>query len=168
MDTRLSILSKKMNLYDDDVYEDFRDVLTDNAVNESATPLTRSEVRRFGNGCRLEGVSNKSVEIKNDENFLSGIISSLGRGLDSLSLIHSELRLHMQAEEHIKIDIIWAVETEPTDNSQEYIPVAVFFEDNGEGAFDEGPNYDPMDNGSWDEFLYDMGIGPDPFSEDQG
>ena len=43
--------------------------------------------------------------------------------------------------------------------------MALFFEDNGEGVFDEGPNYDPTQNGHWEEFLYDMGIGPDPFPD---
>ena len=41
-----------------------------------------------------------------------------------------------------------------------------FFEDNGEGAFDDGPNFDPSDNANWEEFLYDMGIGRDPFGDD--
>ena len=72
----------------------------------------------------------------------------------------------MQAEENMKIDIIWTIEEAPDpDEHQAFTPIAVFFEDGGQRAYDEGPNFDPMQSGYWDEFLYDMGIGPDPFSD---
>ena len=72
----------------------------------------------------------------------------------------------MQAEENMKINIIWTVEKTPTsDVYQDYSPIAVFFEGDGQGAFDEGLNFDPMQSGYYDEFLYDMGIGPEPLSD---
>ena len=161
----LSGLSKKLNLYSDESYEDFRDVLTDNAVNDQYTPLEAGEVKWFGNGCRLEGVSNTPVDVNRDQEFLSDVIGPSGGKLESLNLSHSKLLLHMQAEENIKIDIIWEL-TEPytPGDPKDYTAIAVYFEDTD--TFDEQPNFDPMDSGHWDEFLYDMGIGPDPYAED--
>ena len=80
----LSALSKKLNLYSDESYEDFRDVLTDNAVDDQYTPLEAGEVKWFGNGCRLEGVSNTPVDVNRDQEFLSDVIGPSGGKLESL------------------------------------------------------------------------------------
>ena len=161
----LSGLSKKLNLYSDESYEDFRDVLTDNAVDDQYTPLEAGEVNWFGNGCRLEGVSNTPVDMNRDQEFLSDVIGPSGGKLESLSLSHSKLLLHMQAEENIKIDIIWEL-TEPhtPGDPKDYTPIAVYYE--GTDSFNDEPSFDPMDSGYWDEFLHDMGIGPDPYADD--
>ena len=76
----LSGLSKKLNLYSDESYEDFRDVLTDNAVNDQYTPLEAGEVKWFGNDCRLESVSNTPVDVSQDQDFLSDVIGPGGGG----------------------------------------------------------------------------------------
>ena len=157
---------KKLNLYSDESYEHFRDVLTDNAINDLGLPLEGDEVKWFGNDCRLEGISNARIDAFQNQGFLSEVISLWGWELSSLTLIHSRFLLHMQAEENMKINIIWTVEKTPTsDVYQDYSPIAVFFEGDGQGAFDEGLNFDPMQSGYWDGFLYDMGIGPDPLSD---
>ena len=160
----LSGLSKKLNLYSDESYEDFRDVLTDNAVDDQYTPLEAGEVNWFGNGCRLEGVSNTPVDVNRDQEFLSDVIGPSGGKLESLSLNHSKLLLHMQAEENIKIDIIWEL-TEPhtPGDPKDYTPIAVYYE--GTDSFTDEPSFDPMDSGYWDEFLHDMGLGPDPYAD---
>ena len=161
----LSGLSKKLNLYSDESYEDFRDVLTDNAVNDQYTPLEAGEVKWFGNDCRLESVSNTPVDVSQDHDFLSDVMGPGGEELDSLSLSHSKLLLHMQAEENIKIDIIWEL-TEPhtPGDPKDYTPIAVYYE--GTDSFNDEPSFDPMDSGYWDEFLHDMGIGSDPYADD--
>ena len=74
----LSGLSKKLNLYSDESYEDFRDVLTDNAVDDQYTPLEAGEVKWFGNDCRLESVSNTPVDVSQDQDFLSDVIGPAG------------------------------------------------------------------------------------------
>ena len=165
MAAHLSDLSKKLNLCSDESYEDFRDVLEDNAISEKHTPLETGEVKCFGDGCRLEGVSNTPVDVSRDQELLSDVIGPLGGGLESLSLSHSKLLLHMQAEENIKIDIIYEL-TEPytPGDPKDYTAIAVYFEDSD--TFDSEPNFDPMNSGHWDEFLYDMGIGPDPYADD--
>ena len=161
----LSGLSKKLNLYSDESYEDFRDVLTDNAVDDQYTPLEAGEVKWFGNGCRLEGVSNTPVDVNRDQEFLSDVIGPSGGKLESLSLSHSKLLLHMQAEENIKIDIIWELtESHTPGDPKDYTPIAVYYE--GTDSFNDEPSFDPMDSGYWDEFLHDMGIGPDPYADD--
>ena len=166
MSASLNSLAKKLNLYSDESYEHFRDVLTDNAINDSGLPLEGNEVKWFGNNCRLEGISNAQIDVSQNQEFLSEVISPWGWELSSLTLIHSRLLLHMQAEENMKINIIWTVEKTPTsDEYQDYSPIAVFFEGDGQGSYDKGLNFDPMQSGYWDEFLYDMGIGPDPFSD---
>ena len=86
----LSGLSKKLNLYSDDFYENFRDILTDNAVNDQYTPLEAGEVKWFGNDCRMEGVSNTPVDVSQDQEFLSNVISDWGWELETLNLSHSK------------------------------------------------------------------------------
>ena len=161
----LSGLSKKLNLYSDESYEDFRDVLTDNAVNDQYTPLEAGEVKWFGNDCRLESVSNTPIDVSQDQEFLSNVIRDWGWELETLNLSHSKLLLHMQAEENIKIDIIWTVDEPQTPGDpKDYTPIAVYYE--GTDTFNDEPSFDPMDAGYWDEFLYDMGIGPNPYADD--
>ena len=48
----------------------------------------------------------------------------------------------------------------------EFRPISVHFEDAGTSLDDEGiPNYDPRNNGYWEEFLADFGIREDPYSD---
>ena len=44
MSASLTSLAKKLNLYSDESYEHFRDVLTDNAINDLGLPLEGSGV----------------------------------------------------------------------------------------------------------------------------
>ena len=78
MSASLTSLAKKLNLYSDESYEHFRDVLTDNAINYSGLPLGSNEVKWFGNDCRLEGISNAQIDAFQDQGFLSEVISLLG------------------------------------------------------------------------------------------
>jgi len=151
----LADLESRPNLYTDDYYEDFRDVLTDNCHPELLPGVTQA----FGNGCRLEVVYHEPITARASKNIVADVIEGWGWDPDTVTLVHSMLLLHMQAEENIKIDIIWKVdEAGDQDEPTDYTPIGVFFEDNGEGAFDDGPNFDPSDNANWEEFLYDMGI----------
>ena len=168
MDRRLGDLEARLNLYSDDYYENFRDVLTDNAVKDSTTvPISPGDINCFGNGCSLEAISNSPVDLTQNQNFLSKVIKPWGWELNTLKLVHSCFLLHMQAEVNIKIDIIWTLDpTNYEDHPFDYSPIAVFFEDSGEGIFDEGvPNFEPVNNGYWDEFQFYMGIGPDPYPD---
>ena len=47
-----------------------------------------------------------------------------------------------------------------------YLPAEMYFEDNGTGPFDDGPNYDPRDNSYWEEWLVDFGIKEDLDEDD--
>ena len=48
----------------------------------------------------------------------------------------------------------------------EFRPISVHFEDAGTSLDDVGPpNYDPRNNGYWEEFLVDFGIREDPYSD---
>ena len=158
-------LSKKLNLSIDDHFEPFCDVITDNVMDDTDSLIANGEKSDFGNFCQIEMIDSKPLATAENQKFLSELLKPRGWNSSEFNFIHSKLFLHMQAEQNIKIDIIWAVDsTSDPDGSPEYNAVAIFFEDNGEGIFDDGPNFDPTDNSHWDEFKCDMGIGPDPYS----
>ena len=69
MSASLTSLAKKLNLYSDESYEHFRDVLTDNAINDSGLPLEGNEVKWFGNDCRLEKISNARILASQSQEF---------------------------------------------------------------------------------------------------
>lgn len=166
MNQRLEELRGRLNLYSDEFYEDFRDVLTDHAVDATYALQKPGAISHFGNECSLEMLRSDAIDIAQNREFMSELIEPWGWEISAVQLTHSSLHLNMQAEEKIKIDIIWSVEAnDDPDQPFEYSPIAVFFEDNGQGPFDDGPNFDPMDNANWAEFLHDMGVGPDPFED---
>ena len=125
--------------------EEFRDTIADNAVSDSG-PLTASTSKQFGNYCSIEAIEHKMLEpLKMQSDYL----------------------LHTQAELNIKIQIIWEIEDEEYMHlSNCYSPIEMYFEDNGDGPFDDGPNSDPRDNSNWEEWLVDFGINEDPYEED--
>ena len=127
-----------MTIYEGDI-EEFVDVISDN-VRINGELLSAGSKIEFGNSCSLVGVSHQQI--------------------DDVKLL-SKFLLHMQAENNIKIKILW--DTEDEDSILEF-----YFEDNGEGPFDEGPNVDPTFNSHWDEFLVDLGIKTDPYEDGHG
>lgn len=120
---------------DEDI-ETFRDIITDNVFIKGEL-LKKGEKKSFGNMCILEGVNNsKEGDDKVRSNFL----------------------LHTQAEDNIKIQILWdysPVGDQPSEYDYETYS-EFFFEDTGKGPFDEGPNIDPRNNSNWEEILTDM------------
>ena len=120
---------------DEDI-ETFRDIVTDNVFIKGEL-LKKGEKKSFGNMCILEGVNNsKEGDNKVRSNFL----------------------LHTQAEDNIKIQILWEyspVGDQPSEYDYETYS-EFFFEDTGKGPFDEGPNLDPRSNSNWEEILTDM------------
>ena len=120
---------------DEDI-ETFRDIITDNVFIKGEL-LKKGEKKSFGNMCILEGVNNsKEGDDKVRSNFL----------------------LHTQAEDNIKIQILWdyaPVGDQPSEYDYETYS-EFFFKDTGKGPFDEGPNIDPRNNSNWEEILTDM------------
>ena len=124
--------------------EKFRDVIADGAVTDSG-PLPAGEAEWIGN-CRIEAVEHKM--------------------LDPLKM-QSDYLFHSQAIENIKIQIIWKIEKkELVHRSNCYFPIEMFFEDDGDGPFDDGPNWDPRDNSYWEEWLIDLEINEDPYEDE--
>lgn len=159
-------LLKRPNLYDDDDYEDFRDEITDNLY--ANFPLSALPDITFGARCRLQVTSDYNITADADLDMLAPLIDPWALDITDQKLFHTCLLLHMQAEENIKINIVWAVGKDcNADDPDDRIPVAMFFEDTGQGAFDDGPNFEPSHNSNWGEFLYDMGLGPNPFGDDE-
>ncbi|OJI95021.1 hypothetical protein LY10_01182 [Planktotalea frisia] len=157
-------LLKRPNLYDDDDYEDFRDEITDTL--SPGFPLTKQLELEFGARCRIQVISEYNITAEEDLNILASLVDPWALDIAEHNLFHTKLLLHMQAEANIKIDVIWAVNKDCiADDPHDRIPVAMFFEDTGQGAFDDGPNFEPSDNSNWSEFLYDMGLGPNPFGD---
>ena len=120
---------------DEDI-ETFRDIITDNVFIKGKL-LKRGEKKTFGNMCILEGINNAN------------------EGDDK---VRSNFLLHTQAEDNIKIQILWdysPVEDQPSEYDYETYS-EFFFEDAGKGPFDEGPNIDPRNNSNWEEILTDM------------
>ena len=120
---------------DEDI-ETFRDIITDNVFIKGEL-LKKGKKKSFGNMCILEGVNNsKEGDDKVRSNFL----------------------LHTQAEDNIKIQILWdysPIGDQPSEYDYETYS-EFFFEDSGKGPFDEGPNLDPRNNSNWEEILTDM------------
>ena len=102
-------LKDKLNLYEledmDD--EEFRDVLTDNAtLKDKLLPI--GESNSFGNLCSLEAISHSEINnYDKDNKFLLTMFDMHDIKLENAKLIQSRYYLHTQAEDHIKIDIVW-------------------------------------------------------------
>ena len=157
-------LKGKLNLYevDDMYYEEFRDVLTDNAILEDKL-LPEGECNNFGPGdCTLEAISHNEVQnYDKDNEFLQRRANQYNLSVDDLSFIHSKYYLNMQSEEKIQIDIIW--ETKDKDHALDYEIFGVYFENKDD---DDTPNYRPDNSPYWEEWLVDFGINEDPYPQD--
>ena len=120
---------------DEDV-ETFRHIITDNVFIKGKL-LKKGEKKSFGNMCILEGVNNTN---------------------ESDDKVRSNFLLHTQAEDNMKIQILWdysPIGDQPSEYDYETYS-EFFFEDSGKGPFDEGPNLDPRNNSNWEEILTDM------------
>ena len=120
---------------DEDI-ETFRDIITDNVFIKGKL-LKKGEKKSFGNMCILEGVNNTN---------------------ESDDKVRSNFLLHTQAEDNMKIQILWdysPIGDQPSEYDYETYS-EFFFEDSGKGPFDEGPNLDPRNNSNWEEILTDM------------
>ena len=176
----LSELEKKIDLMqiDDDEVESFRDVICDAVVEENNSKLVLAgETITFrgtaaseytSNECSLEDITHEIIS--KDLELSERLEDSLKfYGFDNIDrdLLHSKYLLNMSAEDNIKIDIIWGIEkTGDEDFPNLFCPISINFEDAGTSLDDEGiPNYDPRDNGYWEEFLADFGIREDPYSD---
>ena len=176
----LSELEKKIDLMqiDDDEVESFRDVICDAVVEENNSKLIlagetitfcgNSASEYTANECSLEVIAHENIS-KDLELSERSEDSLKFYGFDSIDrdLLHSKYLLNMSAEHNIKIDIIWGIEkTGDEDFPNEFRPISVHFEDAGTSLDDVGPpNYDPRNNGYWEEFLVDFGIREDPYSD---
>ena len=74
--------------------------------------------------------------------------------------------LHTQAEDHIKIDIVW--ETSRTQDVSDYNILGVYLECKGKQMDGTSPVYDPYESGYWDEWLVDFGIKEDTHPKRHG
>ena len=159
-------LKKKQNLYEiDDVdYEEFRDVLTDNAtLNGKLIPV--GEPNSFGNLCSLEAVSHSEINDYDKNNkFLLKMLDMHDIKLEDAKLMQSKYYLHTQAEDYIKIDIVW--ETSRAQDVSDYYIIGVYLECKGMQIDGASPVYDPCESGYWDEWLVDFGIKEAPHPQD--
>lgn len=162
----LEELRNRFNLYADDefdLYEDFRDHIADHSIQESKL-IPAGKTSFLGNRCELEVLSHRHIDVTSQSAELKQAISEYEEfnAVEVVKCIHSKYFLHTQAEQNIKIDIFWF---DGRGEYDQFDPWAMYFEDNGEGPFDEGPNFIPNHNANWDEILYDLGLGPDPFED---
>lgn len=170
-------LKHKLNLYDiDDMYyEEFRDVLTDNAILEDKL-LPEGHCKKFGPGdCTLEAISHNEVQnYDKDNEFLQIRANQYNLSVDDLRFTHSKYYLNTQSEEKIQIDIIW--ETKDKDHALDYEIFGVYFENKlpkqlgvyvgDKDDLDDTPNYRPDKSPYWEEWLVDFGINEDPYPQD--
>ena len=84
--------------------------------------------------------------------------------LEDAKLIHCKYYLHTQAEDHIKIDIVW--ETSRAQDVSDYNILGVYLECKGKQMDGTSPVYDPYESGYWDEWLVDFGIKEDTHPKD--
>ena len=159
-------LKNKLNLYELEVmdYEEFRDVLTDNAtLNDKLLP--NGESNSFGNLCSLEAISHSEINnYDKDNKFLLTMFDMHDIKLENAKLIQSKYYLHTQAEDHIKIDIVW--ETSRAQDVSDYNILGVYLECKGKQMDGTSPVYDPYESGYWDEWLVDFGIKEDTHPQD--
>ena len=166
-------LSQKLNLYSNElyeVYEDFCDHVTDHVCpyNEGAETyelLKVGEIVSLGardkfNKVDLEAVSNIEIEASNRSDEMESSLTAYTARFGALGeCIHSSYLMHVTMQEDIQIDIIWARVT--ADNS--FSVVGMYWEDNGVASLDGEINYEPSTNANWEEILYVMGLGQNPF-----
>ena len=158
-------LKKKINLYevDDMDYEEFRDVLTDNAILEDKL-LPKGQINYVGSGsCSLESISHSEIkDYDKEDEFLVSLANMHNISVDNLKLVHSKYYLNTQSEDKIKIDILW--ETKDKEHVLDYNIFGVYFENKDD--LDNTPNYRPSNSPYWEEWLVDFGINEDPHSQD--
>ena len=170
----LEELRNRFNLYADDefdLYEDFRDHVSDHSIQDGEL-IPAGKTSFLGNRCELEVLSHQVINKSSQSDQFKQAISEHEEdlGVEVLRCLHSKYLLNTQAEASIKIDIFWFETLEKNwkgVEAPEFYPVAMYFEDNGDGPFDDGPNFIPSHNANWDEILYDLGLGPDPFGDDE-
>ena len=145
-------------------YEEFRDVLTDNAtLNGKLIPV--GEPNSFGNLCSLEAVSHSEINDYDKNNkFLLKMLDMHDIKLEDAKLMQSKYYLHTQAEDYIKIDIVW--ETSRAQDVSDYYIIGVYLECKGMQIDGASPVYDPCESGYWDEWLVDFGIKEDSHPQD--
>jgi len=93
-------LGKKTNLceIDDMHYEEFCDLLTDNAILDDKL-LPEKEINWIGNVCNLEAISYNEIKDFDKKNkILLRYTERSNISLDNLKLIHSKYYLNTQAE----------------------------------------------------------------------
>jgi len=80
---------------------------------------------------------------------ICGINIVLNKKILLIIIIHLFLGLNTQAEENIKIDIVW--ETKDKNHALDYKILGVYFENKDD--FEDTPNYLPSNSGYWEEGL---------------
>ena len=158
-------LGKKTNLceIDDMHYEEFCDLLTDNAILDDKL-LPEKETNWIGNVCNLEAISHNEIkDFDKNNKILLRYTEWSNISLDNLKLIHSKYYLNTQAEENIKIDIVW--ETRDKNHALDYKILGVYFENKDD--FEDTPNYLPSNSGYWEEWLVDLGIIEDNYTDEE-
>ena len=168
-------LKHKPNLYDiDDMeIEEFRDLISD--LTSYKQFLKLGYVGHFGNGCALETVSHNPISLDDiDDEFFKHITSHEDRlSRNDIQLTHSKFYLHTQALEFQKIDLI-NCNQEKLDDCLPEFPICLYYEGDDDyyyrekdldweinkkrvyGPDDTPPNYDPRQNGHWEEWLKDL------------
>jgi hypothetical protein len=169
----LGELRDRFNLYADDefdLYEDFRDHVSDHSIQEDKL-IPAGKTSFLGNRCELEVLSHQVIDKDSQSDGLKQEISEYEEilAVNVAQCVHSKYLLHTQAERNIEIDILWfdTLENQSGVKYHQLNPCAMYFKDSGEGPFDEGPNFIPNHNSNWDEILYDLGLGPDPFEDEE-
>ena len=168
-------LKHKPNLYDinDMEIEEFRDLISDLGSYEEFLKL--GYIGYFGNKCALETVSHNSISLDDiDDEFFKYITSHEDRlSRNDIQLTHSKFYLHTQALEFQKIDLI-NCNQEKLDDCLPEFPICLYYEGDDDyyyrekdldweinkkrvyGPDDTPPNYDPRQNGHWEEWLKDL------------
>jgi len=169
-------LKHKPNLYDiDDMeIEEFRDLISD--LTSYKQFLKLGYIGYFGNECAIETVSHNPISLYDiDDEFLKYISSHYENeiSVNDIHLTHSKFYLHTQALEFQKIDLI-NCNQEKLDDYVKIIPLCMYYEGDDDYYYrekdldweinkkrvyspdDTPPNYDPRQNGYWEEWLKDL------------
>ena len=169
-------LKHKPNLYDiDDMeVEEFRDLISD--LTSYKQFLKLGYIGYFGNECAIETVSHNPISLDDiDDEFLKYISSHYENeiSVNDIHLTHSKFYLHTQALEFQKIDLI-NCNQEKLDDYVKIIPLCMYYEGDDDYYYrekdldweinkkrvyspdDTPPNYDPRQNGYWEEWLKDL------------
>lgn len=169
-------LKHKPNLYniDEMEIEEFRDLISD--LTSYKEFLKLGYIGYFGNECAIETVSHNPISLDDiDDEFLKYISSHYENEISiyDIQLTHSKFYLHTQALEFQKIDLI-NCNQEKLDDYVKIIPLCMYYEGDDDyhererdldweinkkrvySPDDTPPNYDPRQNGYWEEWLKDL------------